>query len=135
MKAAAALSKRILSNTRRIGHPNLGYNSNPGQLCSALRKPWPPSSLIPDIRKSYFTMSSSAAEQQPQEAAATVTPKAEETPAAAPAEPALPPLSPAEFRVYNQMAEKMDYFVSRKRKPAQILSVTFAWSFVVPRHR
>ncbi|TDZ37023.1 hypothetical protein C8035_v008191 [Colletotrichum spinosum] len=52
----------------------------------------------------------SASEQPPQPAAAPA-------PAPAPSQekkednvPELPPLSPAEFRVYNQMAEKMEYF-------------------------
>lgn len=29
-----------------------------------------------------------------------------------PTEPALPPLPPQEFRIYNRLAEQMDYFVS-----------------------
>jgi hypothetical protein len=77
---------------------------------------------------------SSAAEDQPLEtAAAAPAPdpapagecpegkpqaKAEAASGSAPAteepEPALPPLSPAEFRQYNRLAEQMDYFVSRK---------------------
>ncbi|KAF6806605.1 hypothetical protein CSOJ01_08754 [Colletotrichum sojae] len=47
----------------------------------------------------------SAAEEQPQAAAKPEASGPEET-----AQPELPPLSPAEFRMYNQMAEKMEYF-------------------------
>ncbi|KAK2007606.1 hypothetical protein LZ32DRAFT_610143 [Colletotrichum eremochloae] len=54
-------------------------------------------------------MSDSAAEE----------PQAEAT--AAPAQPELPPLTPAEFRVYNQMAEKMEYFHNYFRRQWTLL--------------
>ncbi|KDN65009.1 hypothetical protein CSUB01_05546 [Colletotrichum sublineola] len=56
-------------------------------------------------------MSDSAAEE----------PQAEAT--AAPAQPELPPLTPAEFRVYNQMAEKMEYFVRNAPFPLALAPI------------
>ncbi|KAK1985506.1 hypothetical protein LZ30DRAFT_747110 [Colletotrichum cereale] len=59
-------------------------------------------------------MSDSAAEE-PQAAAAPSTEQS------APAQPELPPLTPAEFRVYNQMAEKMEYFHNHFRRQWTLL--------------
>ncbi|OBR13499.1 hemerythrin HHE cation binding domain-containing protein [Colletotrichum higginsianum IMI 349063] len=39
----------------------------------------------------------------------------------APAQPELPPLTPAEFKVYNQMAEKMEYFHNHFRRQWTLL--------------
>ncbi|EXF82335.1 hypothetical protein CFIO01_01794 [Colletotrichum fioriniae PJ7] len=50
---------------------------------------------------------SASATEQPQATPATAALSTEET---TPAKPELPPLTPAEFKVYNQMAEKMNYF-------------------------
>ncbi|GJC80752.1 hypothetical protein ColLi_03590 [Colletotrichum liriopes] len=58
-------------------------------------------------------MSSNAAEQ-PKAAA----PSTEQS---APAQPELPPLTPAEFKVYNQMAEKMEYFHNHFRRQWTLL--------------
>ncbi|TDZ18611.1 hypothetical protein Cob_v008442 [Colletotrichum orbiculare MAFF 240422] len=52
----------------------------------------------------------SASEQPPQPAAATAPAPAASQEKKEDSLPELPPLSPAEFRVYNQMAEKMEYF-------------------------
>ncbi|KAK2041003.1 hypothetical protein LZ31DRAFT_597633 [Colletotrichum somersetense] len=58
-------------------------------------------------------MSDSAAEEPQAAAAAAAAPSTEQ---AAPAQPELPPLTSAEFRVYNHMAEKMDRFHSYFRQ-------------------
>ncbi|TEA18058.1 hypothetical protein C8034_v011239 [Colletotrichum sidae] len=52
----------------------------------------------------------SASEQPPQPAAAPAPAPAASQEKKEDSLPELPPLSPAEFRVYNQMAEKMEYF-------------------------
>ncbi|KAL0931072.1 neutrophil cytosol factor 2 protein [Colletotrichum truncatum] len=112
---AASFARGILPKIR-IVRPNFNHQL----LKSNLVPPTRPSAAdvitpasISHTRK--LTMSS-AAEPQPQEA---VAPKTEES--TAPAQPELPPLSPAEFRVYNQMAEKMDYFHNHFRAQWTIL--------------
>ncbi|KAK0378955.1 hypothetical protein CNYM01_03670 [Colletotrichum nymphaeae SA-01] len=50
---------------------------------------------------------SASATEQPQATPPAAAPSTED---ATPAKPELPPLTPAEFKVYNQMAEKMNYF-------------------------
>ncbi|KAF9877386.1 hypothetical protein CkaCkLH20_05086 [Colletotrichum karsti] len=112
----ANFARKILSV-----HPNL-FCTHPSRTLpdtskflfsnSARRFPFP--SIISGRRG--FAMSS-AAEEQPQAAAPTKS----EGEDAAPAQPELPPLSPAEFRVYNQMAEKMDYFHNHFRAQWTIL--------------
>ncbi|KAK2003347.1 hypothetical protein LX36DRAFT_651111 [Colletotrichum falcatum] len=64
-------------------------------------------------------MSDSAAEEP--QAAATAATAAPSTEQAAPAQPELPPLTPAEFRVYNHMAEHMEYFHSYFRREWTLL--------------
>jgi hypothetical protein len=70
------------------------------------------------IHRKPFSMSSSA-EQQPASTSATAEVPAAEaagsSAAAAKTEPALPPLSPQEFRAYNRLAETMEYFVCGDR--------------------
>ncbi|KAF4782651.1 hypothetical protein HER10_EVM0001494 [Colletotrichum scovillei] len=106
MKVVVSIS-RILSQSSRTRavhlicrphrHPFLGR--------SAFAKTRYPISELRNIR-TFNTMSASATEQ-PQATPPAAAPSTED---ATPAKPELPPLTPAEFKVYNQMAEKMNYF-------------------------
>lgn len=64
-------------------------------------------------------MSSSADQSQRAEAAPASAGASEQT--AASSKPELPPLTPAEFRAYNRLAEHMDYFHEHFRRSWAIL--------------
>jgi hypothetical protein len=46
----------------------------------------------------------------------------------------LPPLSPSDFKVYNSMAEQMDYFVRALSTPISILKLTNPPAQSFPEH-
>ncbi|WDK15325.1 hypothetical protein CGRA01v4_06605 [Colletotrichum graminicola] len=97
---------RILSQSTRA----LPLNPGPSARIASRRIPRAVAhshfvAAIPSSIRKFGAMSDSAAEE-PQAAATAAQPTGQ----AAPAQPELPPLTPAEFKIYNHMAEKMEYF-------------------------
>ncbi|KAK1961613.1 hypothetical protein LY78DRAFT_661979 [Colletotrichum sublineola] len=104
MRTVASGLRIISQNTRAFP-----LNSRPSVRIPSRRIPRAAAPAISSSIHGFVTMSDSAAEE----------PQAEAT--AAPAQPELPPLTPAEFRVYNQMAEKMEYFHNYFRRQWTLL--------------